>query len=678
MIKKKIKEVLHYFLALDETLSLEHRLFLSAVIIGILLSLLSSIVSIIISSSIIVSIITLILFFSLVILYYLVRVKKIFKPFVTPLIVVSFIAIAIIWITDGGINGSDLFVGFVILVLGLIIVPVKNKKYIFTLFITLVIIIYLIQFYRPDLISDFPSETTRWIDSLITAIYSSFFLLLIIRFLHKNYADEKHRAEESEKKILSITENSADAIFITDQQGKYIYTNKAVSAMLGYSLEEMRNKTIADLSPPDKTEKYFKDFKRILTEGRLFTELELLKKDGNYISTDLNAILLPEGSVYGSCRDITERKQANLKLKEREKEFRSLAESMPQIVWTTRADGWNTYFNQQWVDYTGLTLEESYGHGWNTPFHPEDKQRAWDAWQNAVNNNAEYSIECRLRCHDGTYHWWLVRGVPQINADGEIIKWFGTCTDIEKIKEAELALKEDEKQLLKLNADKNRFISILSHDLINPFNNLLGLSEALREDIRKINIDEIEIYANNINSTARNTFNLLESLLIWGRAQQDKIPFNPQVLRFRDICLNILDTLNPIADGKGIKIIYSAPSGTDVFADADMLKTVLRNLVSNAIKFTNRNGTININKEENSEYVTISVSDNGIGITPDNLSKLFDISQVLTTKGTAEETGTGLGLFICKEFIEKHGGKIWVESEVGKGSDFRFTLPASS
>ena len=123
-----------------------------------------------------------------------------------------------------------------------------------------------------------------------------------------------------------------------------------------------------------------------------------------------------------------------------EKEFRLLAEAMPQIVWITGADGWNIYFNQQWVDYTGLTLEESYGHGWNKPFHPDDQQRAWDAWQNAVTRNGTYSLECRLRKADGTYRWWLIRGVPVIDEKGEISKWFGTCTDIEEIKRKEEAV----------------------------------------------------------------------------------------------------------------------------------------------------------------------------------------------------------------------------------------------
>ena len=115
---------------------------------------------------------------------------------------------------------------------------------------------------------------------------------------------------------------------------------------------------------------------------------------------------------------------------------------MPQIVWATRPDGWNIYFNQQWVDYTGLTLEESYGHGWNTPFHPDDKQRAWEAWQRATQHNEPYSLECRLRRADGVYRWWLIRGAPMRSANGEIQKWFGTCTDIEDLKRSEVALQQ--------------------------------------------------------------------------------------------------------------------------------------------------------------------------------------------------------------------------------------------
>jgi len=234
---------------------------------------------------------------------------------------------------------------------------------------------------------------------------------------------------------------------------------------------------------------------------------------------------------------------------------------------------------------------------------------------------------------------------------------------------------KSEIRLNQLNADKDRFISILGHDLKGPLNNLIGLSELLTEDIRKLDKNEIESISNDIKRTAQTTYNLLEDILNWARTQQGKMPYNPQNQSFSDICLNILEVFNQDAKTKNITINYSAGDGINIFADIDMLKTVLRNLVSNAVKFSNTGGTISIKAEQTDSNITISVLDNGIGISPEDLTKLFDISEVLTTKGTVGESGTGLGLLFCKEFVEKHGGKIWVESEVGKGSNFKFTIP---
>jgi PAS domain S-box-containing protein len=183
--------------------------------------------------------------------------------------------------------------------------------------------------------------------------------------------------------------------------------------------------------------------KRVIESGEPFDlELEIITAKGNLKKVHaMGKADFENRRIYGFFQDITERKLAEESLKNSESEFRLLAEAMPQIVWITRADGWNTYFNQQWVDYTGLTLEESYGHGWNKPFHPDDQQRAWDAWSNAVNNNGIYSIESRLRRADGVYQWWLVRGVPVLDADGNILKWFGTCTNINDMKMAEEAIR---------------------------------------------------------------------------------------------------------------------------------------------------------------------------------------------------------------------------------------------
>ena len=156
--------------------------------------------------------------------------------------------------------------------------------------------------------------------------------------------------------------------------------------------------------------------------------------------------------MAGICIDITERKQVQEAIARSEREFRELAESMPHIVWSTRADGLNTYFNRQWMDYTGLTLEESHGHGWNKPFHPDDQQRAWDAWQTAVQQNARYSLQCRLRRADGVYCWWWIQGVPVLDENGRITKWYGTCIDIHEMKQAEEAARQSREDLSRAQA----------------------------------------------------------------------------------------------------------------------------------------------------------------------------------------------------------------------------------
>ncbi len=245
----------------------------------------------------------------------------------------------------------------------------------------------------------------------------------------------------------------------------------------------------------------------------------------------------------------------------------------------------------------------------------------------------------------------------------------------------ELKKQRDELEILanelkRLNSDKDRFMSILSHDLKSPFSTILGLSEMLTENIRAFSVTELEDIAINLSKTAHNTYKLLEDLLLWTRAQSGKIPFKLQKLSLSEICRLTLEILNPGARAKGITLSYNPMDEIYVFADEDMLRTVLRNLVSNAIKFTDKNGSIIIGAEETGSKLIVSVSDNGVGISPENVPKLFNNSEILTTPGTAHETGTGFGLLLCKEFVEKHGGRIWAESEQGRGSKFIFSLPS--
>jgi len=234
-------------------------------------------------------------------------------------------------------------------------------------------------------------------------------------------------------------------------------------------------------------------------------------------------------------------------------------------------------------------------------------------------------------------------------------------------------IKENNKILNKLNQDKDRFISILAHDLKNPFNSLLGFTDLLLMNIREYDIQEIESIVEMLNQASKSTYNLLVDLLSWAQAQSGKLPFEPTNLIFEDLYNEVVAPLK--INSKNISITYIEEVPTKVVADANMVKTILRNLISNAIKFTNNNGEIKVIAEQDSNAVTITVSDNGIGMAEQNKNKLFDCITLLTTEGTNGECGTGLGLPLCKEFVEKHGGKIWVESELGKGSDFKFTLP---
>jgi PAS domain S-box-containing protein len=373
--------------------------------------------------------------------------------------------------------------------------------------------------------------------------------------------------------------------------------------------------------------------------------------------------------------NITEKKQKEKELLEIEKRNREIIDNSLAGYFYINLEGLYQKVNSTWLRLHKYdNADEVIGKHFGITQVDMDLESAKKIVEEIFEGDQIPSGEFSRLCKDGSigYHNFSCNKVMK---DGKVIGLEGFLIDNTERKKAELALKESETKLHQLNADKDRFIAILGHDLKNPFNNILGFSEMLTEEIESLNKEEIKNIAKNINKSAQVTNNLLEEILLWARTQQGKIPFTPQMLNFGDICNNILETFIPNAKAKNITINYSAADHINVFADIDMLKTVLRNLVSNAIKFTNNGGVININAVENSGNVTISVSDNGVGIPPDNLAKLFDISEVISTKGTAKETGTGLGLLLCKEFVEKHGGRIWVESEVEKGSDFKFTLP---
>jgi signal transduction histidine kinase len=230
-------------------------------------------------------------------------------------------------------------------------------------------------------------------------------------------------------------------------------------------------------------------------------------------------------------------------------------------------------------------------------------------------------------------------------------------------------------ELNELNTSKDKFFSIIAHDLKNPFTTLIGYSSLLKEDIELGDLRKIEESVDFINTSAVQTLRLLENLLEWANSQRGKISFLPESIKLSGLLREEISIVYDMAKGKNIELKSYIPDTLTIVADKNMIRTIFRNLLTNAVKFTHKNGKVEVNAIISNNQLEISVSDNGIGMTNETAAKLFRIDANLSTRGTENEKGTGLGLFLCKEFIEKHYGKIWVESEIGKGSTFKFIIP---
>lgn len=272
----------------------------------------------------------------------------------------------------------------------------------------------------------------------------------------------------------------------------------------------------------------------------------------------------------------------------------------------------------------------------------------------------------------------LLSVVLYINANRNRIKKEITNLLQEKNRELEAANKklvESEHNLKDLNATKDKFFSIIGHDLRNPLNALIGFSELIAANSREFSKEDIHRYSVIINESAKNIHQLIENLLNWSRAQTGNIDFSPAHIPLSDFVSEIHKVLKINADNKNIRIDIDIPETIKVFADKNLLSTILRNLISNAVKFTTEGGKVFITAEEDNGKILVSVTDTGIGMNQEQVDSLFTLGTSKSTPGTTKEQGTGLGLILCKEFIEMHDGEIWAESEQGKGSTFKFTIP---
>lgn len=308
--------------------------------------------------------------------------------------------------------------------------------------------------------------------------------------------------------------------------------------------------------------------------------------------------------------------------------------------------------------------------------HPEDQEKTRQGLENIIKCHNYGGTQYRHRHKDGSWVFLEAYGTNQLeNPDIQAIVL--NVRDITDRKLYEQRLLEKEQQLKDLNATKDRFISIIGHDLKNPFTSIIGLSELIQTSVENEDLAEISEFANLIHESSKLVNDLLTNLLAWSKSQSGGITFNPQKSDITALILEVIDLFRELASQKTIQLKVECNESIFLRIDRDMIHSVFRNLISNSIKFTHIGGTVLINVQSHKDEHHFIISDNGTGLSDRIKSSLFRIDDNQSMRGTIGEPGTGLGLILCKEFIEQHNGNIWVESILGKGTDIHFTIPHS-
>jgi PAS domain S-box-containing protein len=483
--------------------------------------------------------------------------------------------------------------------------------------------------------------------------------------------------QESEEKFRSIMENSADAIFITDQQGKHVYTNKAVTALLGFTSKEMKSRTIFDLSPPNKKDDYFSTLKNIISKGKVFTEIEVLKKDDSFISVDLNAVLLPDGRVYASCRDITDRKHTEEALNQERRMLRTLIDNIPDQVYVKDKECRKVITNKSDIENIGFKDEaEVLGKTDIELFPGKIGERGYNDDKKVINTGkAIFDLEEEFISAKGAKRWLLTTKIPLHDKDGNITGLVGIGHDITERKEIVEELIRSKEKAEEGDKLKTAFLHNISHEIRTPMNAIVGFSALLgepevNEKTRKSYIEVIMQSSNHLLSIITDIVDIsnIEANLI--NTYKNEVPINTTI---RSLCKQFI----PKAAEKNISMFCEtglSDSDALILTDKSKLSQILSNLVSNAIKFTDK-GTIKIGYKLVDNFLEFCISDTGIGISPEHHARIFDRFYQVSSAMERLYEGTGLGLAISKAYVEHLGGKIWLSSEPGKGTSFFFTIP---
>lgn len=382
--------------------------------------------------------------------------------------------------------------------------------------------------------------------------------------------------------------------------------------------------------------------------------------------------------VIGNVLDITDIKNANQQLQISENRLKE-AEQISR-------SGHYVFFTQSGTWESSPMLDNIFGidqyynrsfEGWLQIIHPDFRELMNIYFVNEVlTGKTEFDKHYKILNQKTSEAIWVHgKGKLKFGDSGEVLEMFGTIQDINQRKKDEEALRELNKELSIASAEKDKLFSIIAHDLKSPYSALLGYARLMVKETTRSGNEKLEGFSRNLLRTAESSYDLLLNLLEWAMMQTGKIEFNPEQFNVNELLLKIEYLYESSFRAKNLRFKHSNDGVELLTADRQMIYTVLRNLISNAIKFTSSGGEIKIHVEKTSQWVKIHISDTGMGIPKKSIGKLFDISANMSTKGTENEKGTGIGLLLCNDFVKAHGGNIHVDSELGKGSTFAVNLP---
>lgn len=488
---------------------------------------------------------------------------------------------------------------------------------------------------------------------------------------------------ESEARKAAILDTALDGIVLMSHEGRIVDFNPAAERMFQRRRAEVIGQDMAEIIIPARLrEMHRRGLARYLATGAArilgqHVETEALRADGTEFPVELSIVAIAGAApplFAGHLRDITARKAAEQALRESSERFRNLADNIAQLAWMADERGWIFWYNKRWLEYTGATLEEMQGAGWERVHHPEHIAGVREKWRRHLRAGEVWEDTFPLRGKDGSFRWFLSRAMPIRDESGRVVRWFGTNTDITEQRELteQLALAKEKAEAA--SRAKDEFLAALSHELRTPLTPVLMTAAELERDesLAPPLRENLGMMRRNVELEAR----LIDDLLDLTRIARGRLPLHRQPVDAHSLLLHTLEIVRSEYSGKEIQIAVELEAAQPfIQADPARMQQVFWNLLKNALKFTEAHGRVAVRTFSEGARLAVVVSDTGIGIEPDALGRIFQAFDQGTLPGDHRFGGLGLGLSISKAIVDLHGGELRAESAgAGRGATFTVML----